>query len=73
MVASVKIHIPIHIHRIKCFSTRTASMALGFGPERAHTAVRLGISRFNTEEEIEFATDSIVSAVSRLRRIRTMR
>ena len=47
-------------------------LALGFGLERAHSAIRLGLGRFNTEEEIEFATDSIVSAVSRLRKIRSI-
>jgi cysteine desulfurase len=48
-------------------------LALGFGLERAHTATRLGLGRFNTEEEIEFATGSIVLAVSRLRKIRSIR
>ena len=47
-------------------------LALGFGPERAHSAIRLGLGRFNTGEEVEFAADSIVSAVSRLRKIRSV-
>jgi cysteine desulfurase len=47
-------------------------LALGFGLERAHSAIRIGLGRYNTEEEIEFATDSIVSAVSRLRKIRSI-
>jgi cysteine desulfurase len=46
-------------------------LALGFGLERAHSAVRLGLGRFNTGEEIEFAAESIVSAASRLRKIRS--
>jgi len=45
-------------------------LSLGFGQERAHTAIRLGIGRFNTEEEIEFAANLMVRAVNRLRRIR---
>lgn len=45
-------------------------LSLGFSQERAHTAIRLGIGRFNTEDEIEFAADFIVRAVSRLRKIR---
>ena len=45
-------------------------LALGFGPERAHTAIRLGFSRFNTEEEILFAAEFIAHAVNRLRKIR---
>jgi cysteine desulfurase len=45
-------------------------LALGFSLERAHSAVRLGLGRFNTEEEIEFATEFVVEAVKRLRKIR---
>jgi cysteine desulfurase len=44
-------------------------LALGLGIERAHTAIRLGLNRFNTKEEIEFATEFIVQAVKRLRKI----
>ncbi|MDR2720393.1 MAG: aminotransferase class V-fold PLP-dependent enzyme, partial [Nitrososphaerota archaeon] len=44
-------------------------LALGFGPERAHTAIRLGFGRFNTDEEIEFCADFITNAVTRLRKI----
>ncbi len=44
-------------------------IALGFGPERAHSAIRIGLGRFNTDEEIVFATEAIVQDVSRLRRI----
>ena len=45
-------------------------LALGFGPERAHTSIRIGFTRFNTEEEIEFATKIIVENVSKLRKIK---
>lgn len=45
-------------------------LSLGFGEERAHTAIRLGLGRFNTEEEIEFAAKFIAGAVNRLRKIR---
>ncbi len=45
-------------------------LALGFGPERAHTAIRIGFSRFNTDEEIEFASNFIVENVNKLRKIR---
>jgi cysteine desulfurase len=45
-------------------------LALGFDPERAHTAIRVGFTRFNTEEEIEFATEFIVKNVNTLRKIR---
>jgi cysteine desulfurase len=45
-------------------------LALGFGPERAHTSIRISFTRFNTEEEIEFATKIIVENVSKLRKIK---
>ena len=45
-------------------------LAMGLGLERAHSAVRFGLDRFNTEEEIEFATEFVVEAVKRLRKIR---
>jgi cysteine desulfurase len=44
-------------------------LALGFGPERAHTAIRLGLSRFNTNEEIHFAAKLISETVGKLRKI----
>ncbi|MGB9693936.1 MAG: cysteine desulfurase family protein [Fervidobacterium sp.] len=45
-------------------------LALGFGSERAHTSIRIGFTRFNAEEEIEFATKIIVENVSKLRKIK---
>jgi len=43
--------------------------ALGFGDERAHTAIRVSVGRFNTESETHDATDEIVFAAKRLRSI----
>lgn len=48
-------------------------LALGFGSERAHTAIRVGFTRFNEEKEIEFATEFMVEAVKKLRKIRVLR
>lgn len=45
--------------------------ALGYGDERAHSAIRIGLGRQNTQEEIEYATGHIVEAVVRLRRLST--
>ena len=45
-------------------------LALGAGTDRAHTAIRLGLSRFNTDEEIEYAGDLIVKSVKKLRNLR---
>ncbi|CCQ74481.1 IscS subfamily cysteine desulfurase [Magnetospira sp. QH-2] len=41
--------------------------ALGVEEELAHTSLRLGIGRFTTEEEVDFAVDLIVREVTRLR------
>lgn len=41
--------------------------ALGVDEELAHTSLRIGIGRFTTEEEIDYAADSIIKAVERLR------
>lgn len=45
-------------------------LALGFDGERAHSSIRFGLGRFNSEEEIDYATASIISTVKHLRRIR---
>ena len=41
--------------------------ALGVGEEMAHSSIRFGIGRFNTEEEIDYVGRHVVEAVSRLR------
>jgi cysteine desulfurase len=41
--------------------------ALGIGEELAHTSIRFGIGRFNTEEEIDYVGAHVVQAVNRLR------
>jgi len=43
--------------------------ALGVGEELAHTSIRFGIGRFNTEEEIDYVTDLVAKAVTRLREL----
>lgn len=43
--------------------------AIGADSELAHTALRLSLSRFNTEEEIDYAIEKIKGAVDRLRAI----
>ena len=43
--------------------------ALGIGEELAHTSIRFGIGRFNTEAEIDFTVDLVVKAVARLREL----
>jgi cysteine desulfurase len=44
-------------------------MALGADPDRAHASVRFGLGRSTTEEEIDFAVETVVEAVTRLREL----
>jgi cysteine desulfurase len=41
--------------------------ALGVGDELAHSSIRFGLGRFNTEEEVDFVADLVVSKVTHLR------
>ena len=41
--------------------------ALGLNSELAHASLRIGLGRFTTEEEVDFAIDAIVGAVGRQR------
>jgi cysteine desulfurase len=41
--------------------------ALGVDEELAHTSLRIGFGRFTTEEEVDYAADRIIEAVTKLR------
>jgi cysteine desulfurase len=41
--------------------------ALGIGDELAHSSIRFGLGRFNTEEEVDYVANKLVDVVSRLR------
>jgi cysteine desulfurase len=41
--------------------------ALGVGDELAHSSIRFGLGRFNTDEEVEYVIDHVVQEVNRLR------
>ena len=43
--------------------------ALGVGEDLAHTSIRFGLGRFNTEEEVDYTVDRVVETVSRLREL----
>jgi len=42
-------------------------LATGMDPGLAHTSIRFGLGRFNTEEEVDFVADHIIQSVRRLR------
>jgi cysteine desulfurase len=41
--------------------------ALGVGDELAHSSIRFGLGRFNTEEEVDYVADLVIEKVKRLR------
>jgi cysteine desulfurase len=41
--------------------------ALGVGEDLAHTSIRFGVGRFNTEEEVDYVAEKVISTVRRLR------
>jgi cysteine desulfurase len=43
--------------------------ALGVGEDLAHTSIRFGLGRFNSEEEVDYVADRLVQVVSRLREL----
>jgi cysteine desulfurase len=46
--------------------------ALGVDDELAHSSIRFGLGRFNTEEEVDYVIDEVVRTVQRLREISPM-
>src|SRR6266705_974735 len=43
--------------------------ALGVGEDLAHTSIRFGLGRFNTQEEVDYVTNRVVEVVQRLREL----
>jgi cysteine desulfurase len=43
--------------------------ALGVGDELAHSSIRFGLGRFNTEEEVDYVADLVVAKVKGLREL----
>jgi cysteine desulfurase len=46
-------------------------ISLGFGEERAHSSIRFGLGRFNTQEEVRYAIECVPKAILRLQKIKT--
>jgi cysteine desulfurase len=46
--------------------------ALGVEDDLAHSSIRFGLGRFNTEDEVEYVIDEVVRTVERLRAINPM-
>jgi cysteine desulfurase len=44
-------------------------IALGFDEERAHSSIRIGLGRMNTENEVQYAITRITSAVEKIKKI----
>jgi len=43
--------------------------ALGTGDDLAHSSIRFGIGRFNTEAEVDYVADKLITVVNRLREL----
>jgi cysteine desulfurase len=43
--------------------------ALGVGEDLAHTSIRFGLGRFNTQEEVDYVTNRVIEVVQRLREL----
>jgi len=43
--------------------------ALGVGEDLAHTSIRFGLGRFNTQEEVDYVSQRVIETVNRLREL----
>jgi len=46
-------------------------MALGYGEDRAHNSIRIGVGRFNTMDEIEAALQTLIRSIMELRALKS--
>ena len=43
--------------------------ALGAGDDLAHSSIRFGLGRFNTEEEVDYVSEKVIDVVKKLREL----
>ena len=43
--------------------------SIGLEDENAHSSIRFGVGRFNTEEEIDYVANLVIESVGRLRQM----
>jgi cysteine desulfurase len=43
--------------------------ALGAGDDLAHSSIRFGLGRFNTEEQVDYVSDKVIDVVNKLREL----
>jgi len=43
--------------------------ALGVGDDLAHTSIRFGLGRFNTQEEVDYVAERVIETVNKLREL----
>ncbi len=43
--------------------------SLGLGDELAHSSIRFGLGRFNTQEEVDYVADKLIGVVEKLRKM----
>jgi cysteine desulfurase len=43
--------------------------ALGLGDDVAHSSIRFGLGRFNTQAEVDYVADKVIDVVQKLREL----